>query len=142
MHPLAERMTAALRKEVDAAGLDETMAQIALAGALRAVAQEVIAAAAETPARYTMHHDAGHAWLAVPVAHLATIFRIDPSMPWPSRFSYISRDSLTAYLEEDCDAPAYMTHATAAGLKATISHAEHDTDAFIRRLPSMPAMDR
>jgi hypothetical protein len=45
----------------------------------------------------TWHHDAGHAWLQVPLSLVETA---------PSQFSYL--DSKFAYLEEDCDAPKWI----------------------------------
>jgi hypothetical protein len=44
-----------------------------------------------------------------------------------------SRDGLTAYLEEDCDAPLYIR---AAGLKdADVVEQYHQSDCFTRTLP-------
>jgi hypothetical protein len=51
---------------------------------------------------YTFHHDAGHGWLCVPCGDVA-----DVQMKGKiSGYSYMR--SGKAYLEEDCDAPAFL----------------------------------
>ena len=46
--------------------------------------------------------DSGHGWLEVPTQNV-----LDAGVV-PSQYSYISDDRLTTYLEEDCDARAYL----------------------------------
>ena len=46
--------------------------------------------------------DSAHAWLRVPLAC------VEASGYEPTAYSY--RDATYAYLEEDCDAPAYLKH--------------------------------
>ena len=53
---------------------------------------------------YTFYSDPGHAWLRVP---LSTLSRLDIRHRI-SRFSYVSNDLSTAYLEEDCDASVFF----------------------------------
>ena len=53
---------------------------------------------------YMFFADPGHAWLRVPISALDALdirHRI-------SRYSYISADLSTAYLEEDSDAPMFL----------------------------------
>ena len=55
-------------------------------------------------ATYTFFSDPGHAWLRVP---LSTLSRLDIRHRI-SRFSYVSNDLSTVYLEEDSDAPMFF----------------------------------
>ena len=49
--------------------------------------------------------DPGHAWLVVPVDDLLSAGACITS------YSYLSYDGATVYLEEDCDAPAFIAAA-------------------------------
>ena len=53
---------------------------------------------------YTFYSDPGHAWLRVP---LSTLSRLDIRHRI-SRFSYVSNDLSTVYLEEDRDASVFI----------------------------------
>ena len=55
---------------------------------------------------YTFYHDPGHGWLAVPVDELFNL----GIAHLISRYSYLSKNGKTAYLEEDCDAQIFMRH--------------------------------
>lgn len=76
----------------------------------------------------TFISDPGHGWLMVPLADvLASGARI-------SEFSFISPDGQTAFLEEDCDAPAYLDTLSAP---PRISYVE--VDGFQRPQRRFPA---
>lgn len=78
--------------------------------------------------------DPGHGWLVVDMAHVQRLgIARDISV-----YSYISRDGLTAYLEEDCDAPRYLAACREAGLVVEVREHHCNGDSFIRRLPSFP----
>jgi O-succinylbenzoate synthase len=80
--------------------------------------------------KFTFHVDPGHGWLEVPMDLVITIgSQISP-------YSYQSRDGKKAYLEEDCDAPAFIKYLTEEkGQEVQWEEKVHDGDAFIRRLP-------
>lgn len=86
---------------------------------------------------FVFHSDAGHGWLAVPIA-AARAVRVPPSErfgSWPSRYSYKSRDGQTLYLEEDCDAPRFLDAWTKAhGAPAIVEQSDGDSSP-IRALP-------
>lgn len=74
--------------------------------------------------------DPGHGWLSVPRAAVRELG------VKPSRYSYVGRTGGVLYLEEDCDGPAFLRAAEAAGWKVeylpeTVEHA----DSAIRALP-------
>jgi hypothetical protein len=75
--------------------------------------------------------DAGHAWLAVPESTLKAL-GIESRI---SSCSYRGPDGIL-FLEEDCDAPEFMSAASAAGIKLKI-HEKHynGDDCPIRHLP-------
>jgi len=52
--------------------------------------------------------DSAHGWLEVPTVDVAA------AGVTPSRYSYIDATNGMTYLEEDCDATAYITHAKRA----------------------------
>lgn len=67
------------------------------------------------------HTDPGHAWLEVPVKEVR-----DSGVPI-SQCSYIKGDK--AYLEEDCDAPAYLNYLDEKHIAYIIDrdvHVNHD----------------
>lgn len=79
--------------------------------------------------------DAGHGWLQVPVS--AVVDAINDGQGFSS-CSYANLKTGYAYLEEDCDAPAYTqwykdTHG--APLEYEVTH--YDGDCFIRELPNL-----
>jgi hypothetical protein len=69
-------------------------------------------------ATYTVHHDCGHQWVAVPIAAC-----IGKDI---SNYSY--RDRYTAYLETDSDA------ALVVNTDDTFTSVIHEGDCFIRNL--------
>ena len=77
--------------------------------------------------------DAGHGWLEVP-----TVDVIKAGIT-PSRYSYIDAVSCLAYLEEDCDAGAYLTAIgcifDSAILWGGIKEIFISGDAWVRDLP-------
>lgn len=82
------------------------------------------------PLSLTFHQDPGHGWLEASLAHvrhLGLAGRI-------SRYSYISRNGQTIYLEEDCDADLYVSACRAAGVNVAIKERHTNSDSFIRAL--------
>lgn len=78
---------------------------------------------------YTFHEDPGHGWLAVPVAEIVCT-GLHTKI---SRYSFVSRDRETAYLEEDCDAPKFIKE---IGLtREEIRTVHSNSESFIRDLP-------
>ena len=76
----------------------------------------------------TFHSDSGHGWLAVPLAELSRL-GVRPTV-----YSY--RDNDCAYLEEDCDRPAFEAAAAEQGIGLTFGYEHHDGDCFVRALRS------
>ena len=72
------------------------------------------------------YSDSGHGWLEVPTPDVVKSGVI------PSKYSYIDVDNGQTYLEEDCDASAYLT---AIGCRFDIKEVFIDGDAWIRDLP-------
>ena len=70
--------------------------------------------------------DAGHGWLAVSFAELADIGAAIDDF---SNYSFINRGAQTVYLEEDCDAPAFIA-----------KHPKRQSD-FFRTLPETHLTD-
>jgi hypothetical protein len=84
--------------------------------------------------------DPGHAWLPVSVSDLAALGLVERV----SGYSYLSRDGLTAYLEEDCDAPLFLLAAAAEGWDIPAAYDDlppsaYDDDSAVRRLPHYDA---
>lgn len=71
--------------------------------------------------------DPSHGWIAAPLA------QINALGVTPTPYSY--RDGDTVYLEEDCDAPAYLRALTRAGIQYSIREVHTRGDAWIRSLP-------
>jgi hypothetical protein len=82
---------------------------------------------------YTFHSDPGHGWLEVPMDEIRALGIADQI----SRYSYMTRDRSTAYLEEDCDM-ARFAHARGwtPGGDAPIRDKSYNGECFIRNLPS------
>lgn len=53
-------------------------------------------------ARLTFISDPGHGWLAVPLAEYPD------ALDYGTGYGYLDANTGTAYLEEDCEAPAFM----------------------------------
>lgn len=70
--------------------------------------------------------DPGHGWVSAP---LEQVRALDVT---PTPYSY--QDGETVYLEEDCDAPAYLRALTKAGIPYRIRETHTRGDAWIRRL--------
>ena len=60
-----------------------------------------------TVKNYQFISDAGHGWLKVPFNHVQKLGIIKEI----SDCSYVSKDGLYIYLEEDCDCPFYLKKA-------------------------------
>lgn len=71
---------------------------------------------------YTFHADPGHGWLEVPL-HTCEGLSI-------SLYSYT--DGVSAYLEEDCDAPLWMLHHNVT--ERQVCSVQHNNDCFVRGL--------
>ena len=85
---------------------------------------------------FTFHTDPGHGWLEVPAADVRALgVKV-------SRYSYRSRDGRTVYLEEDCDAPAFVEVWTAKhGQRPEYREQDHANSAPCRALPHVSAWD-
>jgi hypothetical protein len=79
--------------------------------------------------QFTYLQDPGHGWLIVP-ASLVRDLGVTPS-----HYSYIDRASGYAYLEEDCDAGAFMRALRATGVQPVIQEVHTPRDAKCRALP-------
>ena len=77
----------------------------------------------------TYLQDPGHGWLIVP-ASLVRDLGVKPSA-----YSYIDSASGFAYLEEDCDAGAFMHALRASGVQPVINEVHTNRDAKCRALP-------
>jgi hypothetical protein len=122
-------------KDLETLYREEDASQPATENAQQATAPEP-AAPAPHAGPYKFMHDPGHGWLAVPMAELRALDLANCI----SSYSYISRDGLTAYLEEDSDCVPFMLAKrwhTPADYKAHIVE-EHHTDNRIRNLPRFP----
>lgn len=71
--------------------------------------------------------DPGHGWVAAQAEQVRALGVT------PTPYSY--QDGETVYLEEDCDAPAYLRALTRAGIAYSIREVHTRGDAWIRRLP-------
>ena len=74
--------------------------------------------------------DEGHGWLAVPVADYPDVLRFGTG------FGYLDRAAGVAYLEEDCEVPAFLAAYPAAREGIEVRHVFGY--ASIRSLPSLP----
>lgn len=81
---------------------------------------------------FIMHEDHGHAWLEVP-AELAERILGDNI----SGFSYISDDCETVYLEEDCDATAFIEKLNDKQINHVIKEQWHEENCFVRSLSNV-----
>lgn len=75
--------------------------------------------------------DPGHGWIAAPLERVQSLGLT------PTSYSY--QDGETIYLEEDCDAPAYLRALTRAGIPYRINETHTRGDAWIRSLPRFGA---
>jgi hypothetical protein len=80
-----------------------------------------------TTRKLTFHADPSHGWLEIPATDVHALHLT------PSEYSYINGDK--AYLEEDCDANAYLERAKSAGWVINITEKYTDTDSVIRTYP-------
>ena len=76
----------------------------------------------------SFHADPGHGWLAAPIDE------IREAGLCISEYSYINRDTGTAYLEEDCDAMVFINHLKKNNVPFTISETHINDDHPIRRM--------
>jgi hypothetical protein len=77
------------------------------------------------------HSDAGHSWLGVPLNLIKLLNIADKISP----YSYIDKNLKTVYLEEDCDAPEFISAAIARGIQITMAEHCYTDSAPIRDLP-------
>lgn len=78
--------------------------------------------------KLTFISDSGHGWLGVPMDVYVE------SGIQASRFSYESKKTKTVWLEEDCDAPKFLS-AVRGEMDLEIEEKSVNGDAFIRSLP-------
>jgi hypothetical protein len=77
----------------------------------------------------TYLQDPGHGWLIAPAALVRQLGCT------PSRYSFIDHAADLAYLEEDCDAGAFMHALRASGVQPVIHEVHTNHDAKCRALP-------
>ncbi len=82
-----------------------------------------------TPVKVIYHQDSEHGWFAVPLGMLSSL-GIDTS-----RYSYVDHASSTVYLEEDCDATAFVQACEREDIVLDIEERHIDGDHWIRSLP-------
>lgn len=75
--------------------------------------------------------DPGHGWIAAYASHVRAL-GVTPT-------SYSYQDGPTVWLEEDCDAPAYLRALTRAGIPYRINETRTSGDSPIRSLPRWEA---
>lgn len=95
-----------------------------------------ICSESNTEKKFIMHEDHAHAWLEVP-SELASSLLGDKV----SEHSYISDDCKTVYLEEDCDATAFIEKLNESRAIYEIVEQWHDGDCFIRSLSHLLHVD-
>ncbi len=83
--------------------------------------------------KHTLHTDAGHGWLAVPRAELASLGLLHQI----SHYSY--QRGATVYLEEDCDLSLYVQTIEAKGGKFECTSAPQANYSRIRGYDSFRA---
>lgn len=76
--------------------------------------------------------DPGHAWLAV------SLDSYPDALNYGTGFGFLDATNRMAYLEEDCEAPAFLLDHPELDARALPVHAERMRDAACRRLPSIP----
>ena len=86
-----------------------------------------------TTRKLTFHADPSHGWLEVPVLDIMALGII------PSQYSHIKGDRV--YLEEDCDATAYLESAKANGWTVNITEAYTPSDSPIREYARWHLLD-
>ena len=74
--------------------------------------------------------DEGHGWLAVPLSEFPDVLRFGTG------FGYLDTTAGVAYLEEDCEAPAFLAAYPAAREGIEVRYVRGY--ASIRSLPSLP----
>jgi hypothetical protein len=74
--------------------------------------------------------DPGHGWLEVPMSELRRVGVHKDITP----YSY--RNGKTAFLEEDCDMPAYLRALTARGEQRPVIEEVYEEETPIRGYPS------
>ena len=79
----------------------------------------------------TWHSDPSHGYLEVPLAVIHQL-KLESKI---SRYSFLNGPARKVYLEEDCDAPQFITAATAAGIQLNMIEKIYTSDAPIRALP-------
>ncbi|ENI4487403.1 hypothetical protein ABXZ88_003275 [Vibrio fluvialis] len=79
--------------------------------------------------KFNMHTDHGHGWLEVDVELAERLLGDKVSV-----YSYISDDCKTVYLEEDCDATAFIEALNKNQIEHEIVEIWHEGDCFVRSL--------
>jgi len=80
----------------------------------------------------TFFTDPGHGWLRVPVEFLKTV-----GLKTTDFSGYSYRYAGMVYLEEDCDAPRFLTACKAQNVVPVIQEDNTNNDSFVRNLPSI-----
>jgi hypothetical protein len=76
----------------------------------------------------TIYTDAGHGWAKVSLKELSRLNIIDKI----SSYSYIHKNGLYAYLEEDCDLSTYLKALDAKGIQYKFIEKHTDKSSKIR----------
>lgn len=79
--------------------------------------------------------DSGHGWIVAPVSLVRDLGIADRI----SRYSYHDSTAGQLYLEEDCDAPAFIRALRVSGIEPDIIDVHVNGDAKCRALPSWRA---
>ena len=80
----------------------------------------------------TFFSDPGHGWLQVPVECLKSV-----GLKTSDFSSYSYRHTSAVYLEEDCDAPRFLTACKACNVVPVIRENHTNYDSPIRNYPSI-----
>lgn len=81
--------------------------------------------------RLTFHFDAGHGWLAVPLADFPD------ALSFGTGFGFLDTTAGIAYLEEDCETPAFLD-AHPEVVFADVARIDEGLNARCRSLPRIP----
>lgn len=88
--------------------------------------------------QYKFTSDPGHGWLVVPFADLEKLGMLNKI----SGYSYINRSAKKrmVYLEEDCDAPFFISTLKEKGITVKVKQQGGNSDRMskVRSLPSFP----
>lgn len=83
--------------------------------------------------KFNFFDSPSHGWLEIP----SSLFLDFKKRGYEaSQFSYVDNKKFVIYLEEDCDAPAFLKKAEELGIEFEIENQHINNDTFIRSLGS------